>query len=68
MGAVEIDVQAYLERIAFPGRPEVDLATLAALQRWTEAPFATRLIPTVIKSAGSAGYTRQSSGVTGSLS
>jgi N-hydroxyarylamine O-acetyltransferase len=30
---MDIDVHAYLERIAFPGRPEVDLATLAALQR-----------------------------------
>jgi N-hydroxyarylamine O-acetyltransferase len=30
---MDVNVQAYLERIAFPGRPEVDLPTLAALQR-----------------------------------
>lgn len=30
---MDVDVQAYLERIGFPGRPEVDLASLAALQR-----------------------------------
>jgi len=41
LGDVPIDVEAYLEWIAFGGRPSVDLATLTALQQlhMTAVPF-----------------------------